>query len=250
MTDLGSTRGALVNVRETRSVPCVDIEMRSGSNGTLHFSGRPCVTGVPYDMEDAFGSYTEVVRSGAFSKTLSEGADVGLNLNHQGLFLARTKSGTLKLTEDDKGLFAEASLDASSPLVQTVRSAIDRGDLAAMSFAFKVTRQAWSPDYDHRTILECSLNHGDISLVNHPANSATDGTVALVARQVRHHARPERPQPPVTVNREAEEWLAAQRAYVASGYKDIPPSARALPRPTHPPTLRERIFARRRAESQ
>jgi phage head maturation protease len=42
-----------------------------------------------------------------------------------------------------------------------------------MSFAFRVTRQQWSPDYDQRDILEVDLHRGDVSVVNFGANPAT-----------------------------------------------------------------------------
>jgi HK97 family phage prohead protease len=40
-------------------------------------------------------SHDEVVRSSAFNKTLAERDDVRLLVNHDGVPLARTKSGTL-----------------------------------------------------------------------------------------------------------------------------------------------------------
>ncbi|MFK5282413.1 HK97 family phage prohead protease, partial [Lacticaseibacillus paracasei] len=49
-------------------------------------------------------AYGEVIRRGAFTKTLAEGDDVRMLINHDGVPLARTKSGTLTLEVDDKGL--------------------------------------------------------------------------------------------------------------------------------------------------
>lgn len=154
--------------------PFRDMELRSQPDGTggevLRFSGYASVTEAPYEMEDWLGAYTEVVRRGAFAKTLAEGADVPFKVNHDGITLARTKSGTLRLSEDSTGLLAEADLDPSSPAVQTLRSAMERGDIDEMSFAFRVTRQEWSPDYTQRDILEVNLNKGDVSAVNFGAN--------------------------------------------------------------------------------
>jgi phage head maturation protease len=55
---------------------------------------------------------------------------------------------------------------------------MDGGELDAMSFAFYVVRQMWSPDYEQRDITEIDLDGGDTSVVTHPANPATTGTTA------------------------------------------------------------------------
>lgn len=175
---------------EQRAMPFKGVELRAADDGTggstLTFTGYACVTEASYEMQDWLGPYTEVVRSGAFKKTLSEGADVPFLINHGGMTLARTKSGTLRLEEDSTGLLAEAQLDAANPQVQALRSAMDRGDLDEMSFAFWVTRQQWSPDFEQRDILEVNLSKGDVSIVNYGANPATAGA-QLNARDLAGH---------------------------------------------------------------
>jgi HK97 family phage prohead protease len=47
--------------------------------------------------------------------------------------LARTRSGTLTLLEDDHGLFMEAMLDQSDPDVRSIIPKMQRGDLDKMS---------------------------------------------------------------------------------------------------------------------
>jgi hypothetical protein len=47
---------------------------------------------------------------------------------------------------------------------------MDAGELDAMSFAFYVVRQLWSPDYMQRDIQEVDLDGGDVSVVTWPAN--------------------------------------------------------------------------------
>lgn len=181
------------NVPETRISPRSEFELREVPNGTggtnLRFTGFASVTNADYEMEDWLGPWTESVSVGAFGKTLSEGADVAFLLNHSGMTLARTKPGTLKLSEVSEGakspisgltgLHTEAMLDPENMYVQAARSAVDRGDLDEMSFAFRVMRQEWNDDYDRRWINEVSLDKGDVSLVNYGANPTTGGTVAL-----------------------------------------------------------------------
>lgn len=126
----------------------------------------------PYPVTDWLGEYTETICRGAFTKALQERQDVRLLVNHEGIPIARTKSGTMNLREDDHGLFVEVpNLDGDSPLVQTVRSAMERRDIDEMSFAFKATRQEWNEDYTERFVREVKLY--DVSVVTYPANGGT-----------------------------------------------------------------------------
>lgn len=188
-----TTRGLLspTTIERTSSVRNLELRKKTADDGTLsgyHLSGFASVTNAPYEMYDFFGPYTEVVSSGAFTKTLAEKADVRLLNNHDGIPLARTKSGTLTLSEitegDVTGLWCEADLDPASPLVQQIVSAMSRGDLDQMSFAFRVTRQEWSPDFMQRNILEVELY--DVSTVTYPANPATSASIrSSVAQTLR-----------------------------------------------------------------
>lgn len=178
--------------REQRHFTVQAVELRKDAEGgPTGLAGYASVTDSPYQITDWLGDYTEVIRAGAFSKTLQERDDVRLLLNHEGLPLARTKSGTLELREitnpdDDPqgkgqtGLWAEASLDPRSGLANDVKLAMERGDLDEMSFAFQVMRQEWSPDYTQRDITEVKLF--DVSVVTYPANPAT--SVGLRASDV------------------------------------------------------------------
>ncbi len=189
MPDL-SARAERPNTVERRNMPFKGVELRAAPNGTggdtLTFTGYACVTEVGYEMSDWLGPYTEVVRKGAFTKTLAENADVPFLINHAGMTLARTKSGTMRLAEDDTGLHTEADLDPSSPHVQALRSAMERKDLDEMSFAFWVQRQTWSPDFEQRDILEVAMNKGDVSIVNYGANPNTAGA-QLNSRELAAH---------------------------------------------------------------
>jgi HK97 family phage prohead protease len=179
----------------TLDMPFQNCELRAKPDGTggtrLLFTGYASVVEAPYKMEDWLGDYDEVVRDGAFAKTLSENPDVIFCLNHgwYGAPMARTKPGTLRLGADSTGLDTGADLDGSRSDVYQVQSAMDAGELDAMSFAFYVTRQLWSPDYEQRDILEVDLNGGDVSVVTWPANPHTTGTTALRKRAAMALAR-------------------------------------------------------------
>jgi HK97 family phage prohead protease len=135
--------------------------------------GYASTTEEPYPVTDWLGEYQETICRGAFSKALQERQDVRLLVNHEGIPVARTKSGTMALNEDERGLLVDVpSLDTDSPLVQTLRSAMKRGDLDQMSFSFRATRQEWNEDYTERFVREVKLY--DVSVVTYPANEGTD----------------------------------------------------------------------------
>jgi HK97 family phage prohead protease len=121
-----------------------------------------------------FGEFNETMVEGAFTRSLKQKDDVRLLVNHAGVPLARTKSGTLTLRETPH-LYAEATLDDTNPTVQEVRSAMNRGDLDQMSIGFRVLRQEWNDDYTERRIFEARLF--DVSVVTAPANPFTSASL-------------------------------------------------------------------------
>ncbi|MFD5033643.1 HK97 family phage prohead protease [Streptomyces sp. NPDC058405] len=151
----------------------LEIRAKAGASQVSTVEGYASVTEEPYEMWDMFGAYNEVVRSGAFTKTLGETPQVQLLLNHGGLAMAYTKAGTLRLSEDSTGLHMEADVSTKRTDVGDMLAALEDGSVDEMSFAFRVTRQMWSPDYDQRDITEVDLHRGDVSVVNFGANPAT-----------------------------------------------------------------------------
>ena len=135
----------------------------------VQVEGYASVFNQPYDM----GVYREEVAPGAFRKTLTENPDVRFLINHDGLPLARTTSGTLELSEDSTGLHMRAALDPADPDVARLVPKMQRGDLNQMSFAFRTIKDNWSDDYSMRTLQELSLRDGDVSAVTYPASPTT-----------------------------------------------------------------------------
>lgn len=91
-----------------------------------------------FGAEARIGSYLETIAPGAFRATLAESADKLALVDHDpGRLLARTRSGTLRLAEDSRGL----AFDLDVPDTQLGRDVLElgrRGDLGGMSFAFDV----------------------------------------------------------------------------------------------------------------
>lgn len=160
--------------QETRSIAYSTLELRADPDSDT-LVGYAAVFDAPSEPMP----FTEFVRRGAFAKTLNDGADVRLLVDHAGVPLARTKSGTLLLEEDDRGLRVEASLDPMNPDAQRVLSAMRRGDLSQMSFAFKAVKDAFNADRSVRELKEVKLF--DVSVVTYPAYE--DTIVSLRSRQ-------------------------------------------------------------------
>lgn len=155
---------------ERRVLTSTDLEAREldgGSGMTLMgYAAR-------FDSPSEPLPFIERIQRGAFKKTLSEAPDVRfLSLNHDGMPLARTRSGTLTLSEDEVGLYFVAHLPDTNE-ARELYTAVQRGDISEMSFAFRVIRQSWNEDRTQRTLIEISLVDGDVSPVTYPAYKST-----------------------------------------------------------------------------
>lgn len=180
-------RERILDVREERS-GATPFEFREDKETGYVVLRGYAATYEPYDCYGGpeAGGWVEQLRMESFKRTLEAKPDVMLLLNHTGAPLARTKSGTMTLTADRRGLLVEARLDPSDPDVQALLPKMRRGDLDEMSFAFRVKDQEWNSDYTHRTITEVSLQKGDVSVVNYGMNPNTrvaiaEGTVGALA---------------------------------------------------------------------
>lgn len=108
----------------------VAIETRA--DGQIVVTGRAAVFNTPASIG---GWFDEIIEPGAFSEALKTD-DVRFLINHEGLPLARSGSGTLDLDEDDDGLNMRAVLDPKDPEVKSLVPKLKRGDVDEMSFMF------------------------------------------------------------------------------------------------------------------
>lgn len=166
MTESNNINWVVRDENETRRIAYSDLEIRASDDGTK-IVGYAAV----FDSPSEPMPFTEYVRSGAFSKTLNDGADVRLLIDHKGIPLARTKSGTLRLEEDDIGLRIETDLDPMNPDAARLISAMKRGDMSQMSFAFRTVKDSWNNDRSIRELKEVQLY--DVSVVTFPAYEET-----------------------------------------------------------------------------
>lgn len=147
------------------------LEVSEDDDQAIRVSGYAAVFG---EETNIAGMFTEVIERGAFKSALERQDDVVFLINHHGLPLARTSSGTLLLSEDERGLYMETELDGSDPDVRSIVPKMKRGDLDKMSFAFTPTLQEWddSGDLPKRMIRDLKLY--DVAIVATPAYDGTE----------------------------------------------------------------------------
>ena len=157
----------------------MDVEIRAldTEDGSIRIGGYAAT----FNKEATGLNFREVIAPGAFTRTLQTGNPVFLLVNHDmgELPLAATQSGTLQLSEDRFGLRMEADLDPSNPRAAEVASALRRGDVNKMSFAFSVAEGGQIREEGLRTLTDLDLY--EVSVVTLPAYDST--TVGLRSAQ-------------------------------------------------------------------
>lgn len=157
----------------------MDVEIRAldTEDGSIRIGGYAAT----FNKEATGLNFREVIAPGAFTRTLQTGNPVFLLVNHDmgELPLAATQSGTLQLSEDRIGLRMEADLDPSNPRAAEVASALRRGDVNKMSFAFSVAEGGQTREEGLRTLTDLDLY--EVSIVTLPAYDST--TVGMRSAQ-------------------------------------------------------------------
>lgn len=201
-------RGSMIRKLERRSISLArgNVQLRAKPDGTggstYEFEGYGAVFDTPFEMWDFWGDpYVEVVSQGAFTRSLSMQPDVPFLIGHDdtGVPLARTRSGTMQLSQDTRGLHVLATMDGARSDVRNLASAVERGDLDEMSIGFVTMGQQWSPDFEQRNMLDLELHRGDVSAVALAANPATSGST-MIALSARRPAEKRTPTQPYTVH--------------------------------------------------
>jgi len=117
--------------------------------------------------------FIERIRPGAFTKTISDGAEVKALFNHDPNFvLASTSGKTLQLAEDQHGLrFSFVLPDTTAG--RDLKELLTRGDINKCSFGFVSVKDqtVFENGQEIRELIEVRLF--DVSLVCFPAYSST-----------------------------------------------------------------------------
>jgi HK97 family phage major capsid protein/HK97 family phage prohead protease len=147
---------------ETRTVTA---DLRDVRTEGRTLTGHACLYG--HESRD-LGGYRETIQVGAFTDVLASDPDVYLSVNHSAdRVLARTRSGTLRLRDEQRGLAFEADL-GDGPTAQDVREQVRRGDISGASFRFTVAPGGDRWEGERRTLTRIG-ELIDLSLATTPA---------------------------------------------------------------------------------
>jgi len=132
---------------------------------------------------DDLGWFREKIAKGAFADAIKSGDTVALFNHDSNIVLGRRSSGTLRLKEDDKGLYMEVDLP-NTQAANDLYALVERGDIKQQSFGFIVESNEWRfaqkpGELDERTITKVRELF-DVSPVTFPAYP--DTTIAKRSR--------------------------------------------------------------------
>ena len=161
--------------------------------------GKPSSSGYAATFNtysEDLGGFKTKIAPGAFDKVLEAGADCRFLVNHNpDLIFGRTRSGTLRLKADAKGLHFEADPPSTS-LWQHYAEAIMRGEMDGCSFTCEIEVDQWdfSGETPIRTLIQVAALH-DVGPVSFPAFAATnvDASYALEAARASNIIKQLRP---------------------------------------------------------
>lgn len=159
-------------ILENRSWPGAPVEARQ-DHDVIRITGYGAVFNKQYRVM----GFREQVAPGAFTKTLVDNPDIRGMFNHSPDFLlGRTKSGTMDVEEDKRGLRYEIRADALDPQAKSVARKIARGDVDGSSMAFFVHQEDWDEKDGKptlRTIKEVELiETGPVTMPASPSTTS------------------------------------------------------------------------------
>ncbi|WP_396631595.1 HK97 family phage prohead protease [Lysinibacillus sp. A4] len=161
--------------KEIRTLDIQGLQTRSqGDSESNVIEGYAAVFNSPTDI---WGMFTEIIAPGAFADAIASNDDIRALFNHDwNNVLGRTKSGTLRLSEDARGLKFEVDLP-NTTLARDLSESLRRGDISQCSFGFVPTSETWDyePEIPVRTINTVELH--EISVVSIPAYEDTEVTL-------------------------------------------------------------------------
>jgi len=129
----------------TEAWPLEELTIRAEGDG-MTFKGYAAV----FDSwSDDLGGFREKIRPGAFAKTLSEKRAIKMFWNHNTDIPLASTRGSLTLTEDDKGLLAEAKLPDTTAGRDMAKLIADK-TVDSMSFGFQTIKDAWDKEDSNR----------------------------------------------------------------------------------------------------
>lgn len=123
------------NSRDNRQRRCLPVDFQTReADGELYIEGYFAVFNSEYEF---WPEATEIILPGAFDESVS--GDVRALVNHNAdLVLGRTKSGTLELKQDSRGLWGRICINQEDRSAMDLYARVKRGDVSQCSFGFVI----------------------------------------------------------------------------------------------------------------
>lgn len=147
-----------------------EFQTRTEETGDLYISGYFAVFNSDYEV---WSGATESIAETAFDGALAD--DIRCLINHETrLVLGRTKSGTLILKTDSRGLWGEVKINPNDQDAINLYERVKRGDVDQCSFGFEILDEEFEDRGDsvHWTIKKVKLY--EVSVVTFPAYTDTN----------------------------------------------------------------------------
>ena len=113
----------------------MNLEVRTATGLSLPSPGKLVGYAAVFDSPADLGEFVEVVRPGAFTRSLQQaGGIVALYDHERRSILGKVSAGTLQVTQDTKGLAFELNLPDTS-VGRDLAVLVERGDVSGCSFA-------------------------------------------------------------------------------------------------------------------
>lgn len=167
-------RGERITKGIEQRVALQDLEIRAEGDG-MTLRGYAAVFNSPSQPLP----FIERIEPGAFRDSLRSRNDIKLLWNHDtGIVLGSTRAGTLRLSEDEVGLFVEADLPDTTA-GRDAKISIERGDVTGFSFGFRVAAggDEWL-NANERILKRVNIHEVSVG-VAFPAYLGTEGTAMV-----------------------------------------------------------------------
>jgi HK97 family phage prohead protease len=175
----------------------LDFQIRALADGSSQFEGYAAVFDQPSKPivdELARGRpYTETIAPGAFRRSLGSSDRKSFVVDHnERQMISSTPSGSLKLSEDSRGLHVESPWP-STDYANNVRALYEAGERPGMSILFGTPRtkassgalaEQWNERHDQRRVNEAVLRHVSVLATMEPAYAGTVASFRALADSV------------------------------------------------------------------
>lgn len=152
---------------QTRSLS--GLQTREAENDQMIIGGYFVVFNTWTELWDG---YYEQVSPKAFENV--DLTDIRALINHNdGLVLGRTKSNTLTLRVDDKGLYGEIKVNPNDQDAVNLYERVKRGDVDQCSFGFQITEEEWEDTAEGYRSTITGIKLFEVSVVTFPAYEDT-----------------------------------------------------------------------------